>query len=502
MDVRIKDKYWLIEGDCVTSMKKIPDEKCDALITDPPAGISFMGKKWDDDKGGRDDWIKWLSDIMSEAMRCLKPGAHGLVWAIPRTSHWTTMALENAGFEIRDIITHLFGTGFPKSQNISIQIDKQAGAMTHRSKAFNTVGRGERKDLQTAIKEKVEEHTSITDEAKQYDGWGTALKPASEHWILIRKPLSEKTVAKNVLKFGTGGINIDACRISIDKNDPNQRPNGSIPCGQSNSDSSFKNISGRNPALNGNTLDMAKGRFPANLVLSHNDDCEYVGTKEVKGESNFRTGGQEIFGSKIKTNAPINYSNENGKETVSDYKCSEGCAVKMLDEQSGTLKSGAILAHHKKGLKFKGDVYNKSTTISNGVTESSEGGASRFFYCAKASGADKNTGLDDFEAKKVNDGRPSEIDNAFQRGETKRKNTHPTVKSTKLMEYLIKLITPENGVVLDPFMGSGSTGVSARNLNKKFIGIEKESEYFTIAKSRLEYTNSDPEQWEPMQKVG
>lgn len=118
----------LINADCLAALKDIEDNSIDALITDPPAGISFMGKSWDDDKGGRKQWISWLTEVMTECYRAMKPGAHGLVWAIPRTSHWTATALEDAGFEIRDVVTHLFGSGFPKSLDISKAIDKAAGA--------------------------------------------------------------------------------------------------------------------------------------------------------------------------------------------------------------------------------------------------------------------------------------------------------------------------------------------------------------------------------------
>ena len=156
----------LIYGDCQHKLKDFADDSFDALITDPPAGISFMAKHWDKDKGGRVHWIAWMQSVMQDCLRVLKPGAHGLVWALPRTSHWTATALENARFEIRDSMVHIFGSGFPKSLNLR-------------------------------------------------EGKGTALKPAHENWILVRKPLGEKTVARNVLEHGTGALNIDASRISF-----------------------------------------------------------------------------------------------------------------------------------------------------------------------------------------------------------------------------------------------------------------------------------------------
>ena len=231
-------KSALINGDSLEILKKLPNNSFDSMVTDPPAGIAFMGKKWDKDKGGRKLWIAWLESIMTEAFRTLKPGAHILVWAIPRTSHWTATAIENAEFEIRDVVTHIFGSGFPKSQNISKAIDKQAGAKRE------VVGQKIRGDVQKAKISGVTmgaahanrnnkdifgygvENITIpsTDDAKQWDGWGTALKPASEHWILARKPLSEKTIAANVLEHSTGGINIDASRIKAGQNDGRDFP--------------------------------------------------------------------------------------------------------------------------------------------------------------------------------------------------------------------------------------------------------------------------------------
>lgn len=384
----------LYNGDCLAVLKTFPDNSVESLITDPPAGISFMNKSWDDDKGGRDQWIAWMTEVMRECLRVMKPGAHGLVWAIPRTSHWTGAALEQAGFEVRDVITHLFGTGFPKSLDISKAIDKAAGAIrtdviksvkrSGPTQAPESISRGNIKPAGTP-KLEYDVCEPATPEAKQWEGWGTALKPASEHWILVRKPLSESTVAKNVLKWGTGGINIDAGRIGTD-------------------------------------------------VISTHD------------------GGDKMSGMK-----------GNGNSGVGEYKSHVGRfpANLVLDEEAAA-------------------ALDASTIVSSGA----EKGASRFFYVAKASKADKNNGLEEIPDTIVDDGRDTPIDNPYLRGKTGRKNTHPTVKSTKLMEYLIKLITPPGGVVLDPFMGSGSTGVACETLGLEFVGIEKEAEYFAIAEKR------------------
>lgn len=357
----------LLLGDCLEILKSLETNSVDSLVTDPPAGISFMGKDWDHDKGGRKQWIAWMTEVMTECMRVMKPGAHGLVWALPRTSHWTATALEDAGFEVRDVVTHLFGSGFPKSLDISKAIDKAAGAErkvvstrikntgTHYYENGAKMGAAnygvKQNDSKIVYEDKEIPITApCTDLAKQWQGWGTALKPASEHWILVRNPCSEKTVAANVLKHGTGGLNIDKCRI------PGQFESGWSKSGSKASEK--LSMSGANYDRDPKP-DNAKGRFPANLVLDE-------AAEEYLGES------------------------------------------------------------------------------------------ARYFYCAKASKSD--------------------------RGED---NNHPTVKSTKLISYLCELVTPPGGTILDPFMGSGSTGKAAKQLGFEFIGIEQNQEYFEIAKRRI-----------------
>lgn len=378
-----------------------------------------MNKSWDDDKGGRDEWIKWLSEVMKECLRVLKPGAHALVWSIPRTSHWTTTAIENAGFEIRDVVTHLFGSGFPKSHDISKGIDKHFGVkreilgVSDASRPNHQKGNA---GMQRLLGND-NPHSDIfitapsTPEAKEWSGWGTALKPAAEFWILARKPLSEKTVAKNVLKWGSGGINIDGSRID--------NKNGEVPKGSGNmGKSAIRFMASKGNGGN----ESVKGRFPANLILSCSEYCT---------------------------------------EDQHDIEC----AIKMLDEQSGKCKSSMTASKtERKWTKEDGTVLGFGQA-STSYTDS--GGASRFFYCAKVSSAERNAGLDRPQIRNQNE------------------NNHPTVKALKLMSYLIKLITPPNGIVLDPFMGSGSTGLAAKNCGFEFIGIEKEQEYFEIAEKRI-----------------
>lgn len=383
----------LHQGDSADVLKTLPDNSVDALLTDPPAGIAFMGKEWDTDKGGRDAWIAWLSSIMRECLRVMKPGAHGLVWSLPRTSHWTGMALELAGFEVRDKISHLFGSGFPKSHNISKAIDKAAGAerkilgkttLPDRANGkgkWNPTTKGSGFD-NVAYWGQTDITAPATDAAKQWDGWGTALKPAVEEYWLIRKPLSEDTVAQNVLKWGCGGLNIDGGRIpSVRQAAVVSYPNFR---GNKYNDATNRDATNRTDSV---TIPENLGRFPANLVLSHSEYC-------------------------------------------TEKQCDLECAVKRLDAQA------------------KADV-------------------SRFFYCAKVSTSERNAGCEAI------------------------KSDHPTMKPIRLMRYMARLITPPNGIILDPFMGSGSTGCAAVLEGFDFVGIEKEHEYLEIAKKRIEHWSKD-----------
>lgn len=395
-----------------------------------------MGKVWDEDKGGRTQWVAWMTQVMKECLRVMKPGAHGLVWALPRTSHWTATALENAGFEVRDIITHLFGTGFPKSLDISKAIDKAAGA-EREVIGVNPNHCGE-SQMQNAYTKGLGQNGSITapatPEAKQWQGWGTALKPASEHWILVRKPCSEKTVAANVIKHGTGGINIDASRIKLAANEDVEKLNARSG-GKRGFSSQY--VAGQNDGALPPGCDLSKGRFPANLILDEE-------------------------------------------------------SAAMLDEQSLAGGMHSAGKARKGGAKQANDggLFGVGNHEGNGTRIGDSGGASRFFYCAKASKKDKNNGLEDCTTThQMSEARPNSGDytGKFPDHDHREKqgNFHPTVKSTELMTYLIKLITPPEGLVLDPFAGSGSTGVAAIREGFKFIGIEKEKEYFEILSKRL-----------------
>jgi site-specific DNA-methyltransferase (adenine-specific) len=376
------DRCLLFHGDAADL--RLDENSVDAIVCDPPAGIGFMGKAWDGDKGGRDAWIAWLAKTLAPAFRALKPGGHALVWALPRTSHWTALALEACGFEIRDRVSHLFGTGFPKSLNVQKDV---AG--------------------------------------EQWEGWGTALKPACEDWWLVRKPLAA-TVARNVLQYGTGGLNIDACRVGDEQ------------------------VGGK----------VMRERFGDNFM-----DDNWVPP--------------DTYRSEVKT----------GRWPAHVVLDEEAAA--LLDQQSGVLKSGDLTGNVRKASRnqlAKGDEKERILAHRPGDT----GGASRFFYVAKGSRSEKDAGLAHLtprtagEATDREDGSAGLNNPRAGAGRTGgARNFHPTVKSIALMRWLIRLITPPGGVVLDPFTGSGSTGVAALAEGFSFIGCEITDEYIPIAEGGL-----------------
>lgn len=388
-------RHTLFYGDCAEVMRAWPDACVDALVTDPPAGIGFMNKAWDKDKGGMDAWVQWLAGAMGEARRVLKPGAHGLVWALPRTSHWTALALERAGFEVRDRVTHIFGTGFPKSKN----------------------------DIA--------------------EGLGTALKPAAEDWWLVRKPL-EGTLEATYRQWGTGVLNIDACIIPGTDNLSAERRRAAVARGGvlresgtwANDRRSAETYCAERPRE-------ALGRWPAHLVL---DDF----------------------------------------------------AAAQLDAQTGKLpKAGGIGAHTAAAAAARGQVNAMGPhTAPRGEWEpyGDEGGPSRFFfrYVAKPSKRERDYGCEGLpvrssgamtDREEGSAGLKSPRAGAGRTGGAR--NHHPTLKSIELMRWLVRLITPPNGLVLDPFAGSGTTGIAALQEGRRFCGIERELEYLAVAAARV-----------------
>lgn len=412
----------IVRGDCLERLRDLEPNSVDSIVTDPPYGLSFMGKKWDYDVPSVAIW--------REVFRVLKPGGHLLSFGGTRTYHRLASAIEDAGFEIRDQIQWLYGSGFPKSLDVSKAMDKAAGA---EREVVGQITKTQSFGLETnncfgddidrgGVMKLTAPSTPL---AKQWQGWGTALKPANEPICLARKPL-EGTVASNVEKWGCGALNIDASRIATEDN----LNGGAYSSGE---------VTGLyelgHERLHGQYT-QPQGRWPANLILDEE-------------------------------------------------------AAAMLDEQSGTRRSAGDYPSQSQGTG-QGTTY--LPVKPQGPLYSDSGAASRFFYCAKASKSERNAGLEGmperkFEAvigstnnqlKRMQDGEIT-----GERHNAPQANHHPTVKPLKLMEYLIRLITPPNGTVLDPFAGSGSTLVAAKRLGFKFIGIELSDEYAEIAERRV-----------------
>lgn len=418
-------------GDCVEVMAALEASSVDAIVTDPPYGLEFMGKAWD-----RGVPVAWIP----EALRVLKPGGHLLAFGGSRTYHRLACAIEDAGFEVRDCLMWLYGSGFPKSLDVSKAIDKAAGAerpvvATREEHDITRPRGGGNERLMTSAGDRETRSVSVTaaatPEAAAWSGWGTALKPAHEPIVLARKPLAERNVAANVLAHGTGALNVDGCRIAFagaaDEAESKQK-NRHVAFG---SGARENKVYGADTRARGDYD--PPGRWPANVLLSHADGCERVGMKRVKnagGVPNAHSpkASAPAFTSAVKTST-VHHFDSDGMETVEAWTCVPDCPVRLLDEQSGELTTGGGQRNAPKQA---------------GTFAANAGGASRFFYTTKADKEDR-------------DG-----------------SKHPTIKPVDLMKWLIRLVTPPEGLVLDPFLGSGTTVYAARALGIRSIGIEKD----------------------------
>lgn len=414
-----EERYRLLHGDVMAMLQTLGDNSVDSVVTDPPYELGFMGKSWDA-TGIANDVKMW-----QECLRVLKPGGHLLSFGGSRTYHRMACAIEDAGFQIRDQIMWVYGQGFPKSMDVSKAFDKAEGAerevigerkklQSYGQGVNNVFGDGPDKggvQLLTAPAPK---------RAKQWEGWGTALKPSHEPLVLARKPLIG-TLVQNITEHGVGAININGCRVG---NEP-------VPSNKLEQWSGFGEL--KQPAY---TQTMNEGRWPGNLIHDGSDEVleHFPNAKGQQGES---------------TDA------QRSKATVYGDPSDNGKVYKPR--------------------------FDLSTS------------AARFFYCSKANKKDRNEGCEHLGKKtageatdRVDGSAGLNSPRAGARRTSGAHNHHPTVKPTELMQYLCRLITPPNGIVLDPFMGSGSTGKAALKEGFRFIGIERESDYIEIAQARIQ----------------
>lgn len=506
----------IVTADALTWLPTLPADSVDACVTDPPYGLSrepdaaevlrhwlagdryehggggFMGRTWDSFVPGPELW--------REVFRVLKPGGHLLAFGGTRTADLLSIAIRLAGLEKRDeidSISWVYGNGFPKSLDISKALDKAAGVDTTADDRWCEADeghckRGPRKNTERTIGQVSHHATARNPEgvrhlyepldpaAAQWQGWGTALKPAHEPVLVFRKPCSEPTVAANVQAHGTGAINVDAGRIGTAKEVP-------ASIAKRGGRTSFPSLPVHLPDDTGMNPNI--GRWPANVLLTHHPDCRRVGTRQV--ERPYPEGVADMLGLEK-------------METVDAWECVDGCPVKTLGEQSGDLCSGHWPTS-RESAKFKSIYGTFGGAKVMDPKQGSIGTAARFFaqfestaddlfhYCAKASRAEREAGLDG--RKDCPGGTYHSGDGGWSREEERgrkprhnvehqARNPHPTVKPLALMRYLVRLVTPPGGTVLDPFAGSGTTAVACAWEGFGCLACDREAEYVEIARAR------------------
>ena len=435
-------RWCVVEGDSADVLASLPPASVHALVTDPPAGIGFMGREWDRDRGGRAQWVAWLASVLGLARVAVRPGGRAFVWALPRTTHWTGCAVEDAGWSIETVVTHLFGTGWPKG--------------------------------------------------------ASQLKPSSEHWYLARTGPSTP-------------LNVDGCRVGTQQTVTKSTPGVE----------KFPGAYGSMVANRGDTLN-PPGRWPPNTLFTHSPGCERVGERRVRTDTSkgvWESGkatGATAYGKRTVVPA-YGHADPDGTELVEAWRCVEGCPVAELDAQSGESTSAGGQTNRRSGWRGeKGCTRTVSTSDDPGFGDT--GTASRFFPCfpaddhaqfayiAKPSRAEKNAGTDDLPSRRgpvmnevcVNcgkgklDGRRTgpccarpEYTSAAPRGNVT--NHHPTVKPVALMRWLIRLATEPGDIVLDPFGGSGTTGVAALLEGRRVILVERDPAFAAICRARLSH---------------
>ncbi len=438
-----KARWCVVEGDALDVVRALPAACIDALVTDPPSGIAFMGAEWDRDKGGRAQWVAWLAEVLGHARAATRDGGRALVWSLPRTSHWTGCAVEDAGWSIENTVTHLFGTGWPKG--------------------------------------------------------ASQLKPAAETWWIARNGRST-------------ALNIDACRVGVSNRVP-----GSLSTAQG-----YSLLSRETGAEDGHNPNV--GRYPPNVVFSHAPGCVCVGERRVQTawSANGTRKAPLGYGSGSSDgSACVKHCDPDGTETVEAWECVEGCPVRELDAQSRELTSGG-----KRGREVRVDAMPSGwtgTVMREHETLGDRGTASRFFPCfpadegalfgyhAKPSRAERDAGVSlDAVPRETPSGNnrtrycaacgltDNGTNDHSQCGDRivnaiagPQANNHPTVKSIALMRWLVRLVTRPGDVVLDPFGGSGTTGVAALAEGRRVILVERDARFAEIARQRLTHATPD-----------
>jgi len=422
----------IIQGDCLLKLKELADESVDAVVSDPPYELGFMGKKWDA------SGIAYNVELWKEAFRVLKSGGHLLAFGGTRTYHRMAVAIEDAGFEVRDMLEWIYASGFPKSLNVGKAVDKLQGNAREVVGKVNACGKSNN-NIGGSWQNGSPENVPLTKGNSEWEGFGTALKPAHEPIIMARKPLSEKTIVEQVIKHGTGAIDIDGTRIPTQPRTTHKGRNFT-----GNKKGEFLG-----EGLGGFEADMPTGRFPANIICT--DDALNDG---VISKSNGK------------------YNKDGKWENTGDGK------IRTWDIEYDKLN------------KYAGDSGSKSRYFDIDVWAEKHG----LLQFPKASKRERNEGCEGLESKLANKngqglGRECSLEaRKDENGDDliRMKNHHPTVKPVHLMSWLVRLVSKEGDTVLDPFMGSGTTGVACKKLKREFIGIELNEEYIKIAEARIQ----------------
>lgn len=418
----------ILNLDCRHGLAMLPDNSIDGILTDPPYELGFMGHAWDRSS------IAYDVAMWREALRVLKPGGHLLAFSGSRTYHRMTCAIEDAGFEVRDSIMWVYGSGFPKSLDISKALDKLHGA--ERQVVGQQYRAATGRDEGYGFGESFDITAPATLAAQLWEGWGTGLKPAHEPICVARKPMAADTVAANVMAWGVGGINIDGCRVPIDPT-------------------------------------------PQAMNVSQHDGADGWGMNTTGPKQGARVLGEE-------GRWPANFIHDGSPEVLAMFPDATGAKAPVRGTEGSPASSGQVGNFRERvaSLEPRGDAGSAARFYQQCQWTQDDLEAALFLYCAKASKRDKNEGLEHVDP--YISGR-----HAGTSGQgSMQKNNHPTVKPTELMRYLCRLITPPGGLVLDIFAGSGSTGKAAALEGFQFLGFELNAEFATLANARYEHALS------------
>jgi DNA modification methylase len=502
-----------LEGDCLAVLETLEPDSFDAIVTDPPYGIGFMGREWDTFRpdaaskrralsydravietdnpnlkgrrrspsispsqieydmspAGLHRFEAWCREWARGCFRVLKPGGYLVAFGAPRAYHRLACGVEDAGFEVRDALDWIFGTGFPKS--IDGEREVARAMCTHPGRHFL-------RKLPATDRRPDDHVCEATELSRRFLGVGSALKPAHEPIVLARKPF-QGTLGRNLIAYGVGGLHVDATRL------------GSTPADRDRA---------KLARMAGAHVELEAGRWPPNLILGHLPECIPAGRAKVRNRSGYTTGLEPsastsgaVYGEGFERKASSPYADAEGLETVDAWLCAEGCPVAEVDQQSGESATPDTVT---RGSSSRRNTFNiQSGPLLEVPSYGDAGGASRFFptfrYEPKPDRLERDRGCEDLPARTGAEATDRKQDAAALKsprtgaGRTGgARNFHPTVKPLALMRWLIRLVAAPGQRILDPFCGSGTTPAAAKLEGVECVAIEREPDYLAIAVRR------------------